>query len=248
MGLIDASVLYIQKEYAPDPREFFFGQKRSKRVQVSSSFDQRRYADLVSNEEGVLIDRRAGAKEDEEKDMFRDGERYDQLAKLKSLGAVEGRMEMAQDAAANRNMVASEALPASAPAVAEFGAAKGGFGTGVAPEQGGAAVVVRTDFRATAFWQPDVVTGPNGTATVSVSFPDSLTTWKATARAASSGSQFGMDATESRTSKPLIARLQAPRFFVVGDRVTLSAVINNNTGSALRVIAALEAEGLEVTG
>ncbi len=52
-------------------------------------------------------------------------------------------------------------------------------------------VQVRSDFRTTAFWQPDVVTGADGMATVKVIFPDSLTTWKATARAASSGNQFG---------------------------------------------------------
>jgi hypothetical protein len=31
----------------------------------------------------------------------------------------------------------------------------------------------------------------------------------------------------ARTKQPLIVRLQAPRFFVVGDTVTISAVINN---------------------
>ena len=243
LGLIDASVLYIQKEYAPDPREFFFGQKRTKRVQVSSSFDQRPYADLTIDENGVAIDRRAAemraAGVDEEKDALRDAERSDQVARLSALGYL-GKQEMAADMAGAKSMVAREALPASAPATLE--GVVGGL-----PEEG-AAVVVRTDFRATAFWQPDVVTGDDGSATVNVTFPDSLTTWKGSARAASSGSQFGQDAMESRTSKPLIARLQAPRFFVAGDEVTLSAVINNNTTSDLRVRASLEAEGVEIIG
>jgi hypothetical protein len=38
--------------------------------------------------------------------------------------------------------------------------------------------------------------------------------------------------------------LQAPRFFVVGDQVTVSAVINNNTDQPMRVSPALNAEGL----
>ena len=47
-------------------------------------------------------------------------------------------------------------------------------------------VEVRTDFRSTAFWKPDVTTDKNGTATVRVKYPDSLTAWKAIARVASS--------------------------------------------------------------
>jgi uncharacterized protein YfaS (alpha-2-macroglobulin family) len=46
----------------------------------------------------------------------------------------------------------------------------------------------------------------------------------------------------------LIVRLQAPRFFVVGDQVAVSAVINNNTNEPMRVSPALTAEGVTVTG
>ncbi len=93
-------------------------------------------------------------------------------------------------------------------------------------------------------WQPDVKTDANGTATVKVKYPDSLTTWVATARVATAGNQFGIGNTSTRTKQPLIVRLQAPRFFVVGDQVTVSAVINNNTDQAMRVAPALTAEGL----
>ena len=46
---------------------------------------------------------------------------------------------------------------------------------------------------------PDVVTGEDGTATVRVTYPDSLTTWRATARVASNGSEFGTAASSTRT-------------------------------------------------
>ena len=75
----------------------------------------------------------------------------------------------------------------------------------------------------------DVKTDGSGAATVKVKYPDSLTTWLATARVATSGNQFGIGNATTRTKQPLIVRLQAPRFFVVGDQVTVSAVINNNT-------------------
>src|SRR5262249_43390247 len=42
--------------------------------------------------------------------------------------------------------------------------------------------------------------------------------------------------------------LEAPRFFVVGDQVTVSGVINNNTDQPMRVAPKLDAQGLSVTG
>jgi hypothetical protein len=113
------------------------------------------------------------------------------------------------------------------------------------------AVQVRSDFRSTILWQPDVKTDANGQATVKVKYPDSLTGWKATARAASSGNQFGIANATTRTKQPLIVRLQAPRFFVVGDQVVISAVVNNNTDEAMEVEVALDvgqASGLSLSG
>ena len=60
-------------------------------------------------------------------------------------------------------------------------------------------VVVRNDFRSTVFWQPDVVTNKDGKATVKVKYPDSTTSWKATARAATSTNQFGIGEGTMRT-------------------------------------------------
>ncbi|HWO02502.1 MAG TPA: alpha-2-macroglobulin family protein, partial [Blastocatellia bacterium] len=88
----------------------------------------------------------------------------------------------------------------------------------------------------------------NGKATVKLKFPDSLTGWTATARVATTGTQFGIATATARTKQPLIVRLQAPRFFTVGDSLTVSAVINNNTGSAMTVSPSIGAEGVSVTG
>src|SRR5262249_51163339 len=43
VSLTDASVFYIQKDYAGDPREFYFGQKRGQLVQTQSSLQQKSY-------------------------------------------------------------------------------------------------------------------------------------------------------------------------------------------------------------
>ena len=107
---------------------------------------------------------------------------------------------------------------------------------------------MRSDFRSTILWLPDVITDANGAATIKVKYPDSLTTWQATARVATTTNQFGIGNAATRTKQPLIVRLQAPRFFVVGDQVTVSGVINNNTDQPLRVSSSLAAEGLTVSG
>ena len=90
-------------------------------------------------------------------------------------------------------------------------------------------------------------TDGNGTAAIKVKYPDSLTTWQATARVASTGNQFGIGNTATRTKQPLIVRLQAPRFFVVGDQVTVSGVINNNTDQPMKVATALNAVGVDIS-
>ncbi|HEX5223182.1 MAG TPA: alpha-2-macroglobulin family protein, partial [Verrucomicrobiae bacterium] len=79
--------------------------------------------------------------------------------------------------------------------------------------------------------------------TVKVKYPDSLTGWKATARAATTVNQFGIANATTRTKQPLIVRLQAPRFFVVGDTVTISAVVNNNTERPINVSVKLDVIG-----
>ena len=110
------------------------------------------------------------------------------------------------------------------------------------------AVQVRSDFRSTILWQPDLKTDNDGHATVKIKYPDSLTTWQATARVVTAGNQFGIGNGSTRTKQPLIVRLQTPRFFVVGDQVAVSAVLNNNTDKPMKVTPALTAEGLTVTG
>lgn len=116
------------------------------------------------------------------------------------------------------------------------------------PVQEELAVQVRSDFRSTILWKPNIKTGKNGKATVKIQFADSLTQWRATARAVSRINQFGINTAQVRTQNPLIIRLQAPRFFVVGDQLTLSAIINNNTNEEMIVRPSLDAQGLNTLG
>jgi len=255
LGLVDESVFYIQKDYAGDPRQFFYGTKRSDNVRTQGTVQYRRYAQLTETD-GQLVD------------IFTIRERAER-------GISPADLSVTNDYFARDEAVPSPSTAPMGPA-GPAGAAgpmdAGGDGRayklafsdsevnersdkdergGWADEKGkrdaggeaGPAVTVRSDFRSTMFWGPEVKTDADGKATVKVKFPDSLTGWKATARLATAGNQFGIAEGAARTKQPLIVRLQAPRFFVVGDEVTVSAVINNNTDDEVTVTPDIETGG-----
>ncbi len=235
LALVDDAVAAIQGDYAGDPRPFFFGERRQIWVRTQSSFEQKRYAKLELDEKGVLRDERqvrhagAGGKEESGLAMRMDG--FAQNA-AKSVG---GRFRGPSDSAP-----ASVAAEGRMEKDAEKKSDERAAGE---PE---AAVQVRSDFRETALWKPDLVTDAKGEASIRVQYPESLTRWKATARVAAADARFGVASATTRTQKPLIARLEGPRFFVVGDEVTISGLFDNRTDGVLRVKPDLHAEGLDL--
>jgi len=106
--------------------------------------------------------------------------------------------------------------------------------------------VVRRRFPDTAYWNPALVTDENGKAQVTVELPDSLTTWRLGARAITKDTVVGESKVDIVTTKDLLVRPVAPRFFVVGDEATLSVVVHNNTDQVLSAEVSFEAEGLAI--
>ena len=86
---------------------------------------------------------------------------------------------------------------------------------------------IRKEFKDTAFWQPNVVTGRDGRATVKFKLPDNLTTWRATARGVTADTKVGVGRQTVISRKDVIMRLETPRFFTQGDTVTLSGIVHN---------------------
>ncbi len=86
---------------------------------------------------------------------------------------------------------------------------------------------VRRLFKDTAFWQPDVITGRDGRATVTFKLPDNLTTWRATARAVTADTRVGSTIERVVARKDVIMRLEMPRFLTEGDTVVISGVVHN---------------------
>jgi alpha-2-macroglobulin len=256
LGLVDESVFYIQQDVAGDPRRFYYGTKRGQYVQTVSTLQQKPYIKLVPGADNQLVNARAMEKREaagragdddspfSRSQMILDGMQgavggsVSEVVTITSADAVrEVNAEFSAGRAVNGRRIDNLALMAP-----------GSMAKSVPQQRQEPAVQVRNDFRSTMFWQPDVVTDAGGLATVKVKYPDSLTSWQALARVASAGNQFGVGSATTRTKQPLIVRLQAPRFFLVGDQVTVSALINNNTEQPLRATPELSAEGLTIAG
>jgi hypothetical protein len=272
LSLADESVFYIQDDYAGDPRQFFFGTKRSQQIQTQSTMNQKSYEKLVKWK-GQLIDEQEKERMEEQSrigisfgSMGEGGgggggaggpnnpfvTRFSQkvvgYANVAMGGSGGGLLYVTTPQVADSiNVYAPPAMPATGIPVMGSLLKSVNYRLGDEPspsEQSG--VVVRSDFRSTIFWQPDVMTDKNGEAKVKVTYPDSVTSWRATARAVTAANQFGIAQTTTRTRQPLIVRFEGPRFFVVGDTVTISAVVNNNTDKSFNAKVSLYASGLDV--
>ncbi len=105
---------------------------------------------------------------------------------------------------------------------------------------------IRKAFPDTAFWAADLVTDSAGRAHARVEFPDSLTTWRATARGVTPDTKVGGAVLKTIVRKNLILRLVVPRFFVQGDEVVISAVVHNYLADTKTAHVSLEAAGLDI--
>src|SRR3989442_2627088 len=107
---------------------------------------------------------------------------------------------------------------------------------------------IRREFKDTAFWQPDVVPGSDGKATVQFKLPDNLTTWRATARAITADTRVGSAVEKVIARKDVIMRLEMPRFLTEGDTVTISGVVHNFLPQEKSTRITLELNGAQLVG
>jgi alpha-2-macroglobulin len=105
---------------------------------------------------------------------------------------------------------------------------------------------VRKVFPDTALWLADLRTDANGRAQAELTFPDSLTSWRATVRGVTVDTKVGSTINNVIVRKNLIVRLATPRFFRQGDEVTVSAIVHNYLPTAKSVQLSLEVQGLDV--
>ncbi len=87
---------------------------------------------------------------------------------------------------------------------------------------------LRSDFRETATWQPQLRTGADGTLRTTFKLPDSLTRYRLSAVALTKTTAIGTSRAEVRSSLPLAVQVILPRFAVEGDRLAAIGVVHNN--------------------
>ena len=103
---------------------------------------------------------------------------------------------------------------------------QGGDKEGDAGEAGAEVMDERQDFRPTAVFEPFLVSGPDGTARVRFTLPDSLTTFRSTAVAVGVDS-FGIAEQDIRVSAPLTAIPVLPRQLRWRDTGSISLLLTN---------------------
>jgi hypothetical protein len=102
-----------------------------------------------------------------------------------------------------------------------LGGGGGGNGLGGRP---------RSDFPDTAEWFPVLYTRADGELVVTLTLPDSLTSWRLTAKAVTLEAEVGEAHINVRTRQDIVVRPILPRFLTAGDDLTLSTIIHNYSG------------------
>jgi hypothetical protein len=270
LAVVDSSIFYIQPDLAGDIREFFSDRKRADLGNAISLLNQMALVNIRPPEPADEYEERIETQGYGGAMPAVGQERWDQsyggLAKREGNvfagQSMDERSSLASGYALNAPMLAS--APASAGSMASRAVneaeassmrreAKEVFKNGaLAGDAGGEGpsdtVIVRSDFRATAFWQASIMTDAQGEASAEFPYPETLTEWKGVVRTVTTGAQFGSGDSLARTRQPIMVRLQAPRFLVEGDRVTLSAIVNNETAKDANVAVELTAENLDPLG
>ncbi|MDQ2798468.1 MAG: hypothetical protein M3Y13_02360, partial [Armatimonadota bacterium] len=271
LAVVDSSVFYIQKDYAPDIRLFYYGDRRNLGVNADSSqnisLEGKSESDIAAQKfkpHGIILPEMgrlpggyystyysafdtSGTYGGRRGNFVMDGGMVTTYA---SAGNAVYDSDGPSGAGAVRHAMAKSAVLTALPAPA---APMGNFVVRLADREAGIDILaqrpfaqarVRNFFPDTAFWMPAVVTDKaTGEATLSVKFPDTLTTWKASARGLTPGVQVGAGDTQIITNKKLLVRLESPRFFVERDKVTLSAIVRNDLATDKQVRVSLATSG-----
>ena len=92
-------------------------------------------------------------------------------------------------------------------------------------------------------WPAAMTTDENGVAKTTFKMPENLTSWRVRSWAMAPGTRVGSDSSNAVTRKPLLLRLQTPRFLVERDEVVISANVHNDLPGRRTVKVLLEIDG-----
>jgi len=268
LSAFDRSVLYIQPEYTQDIKKFFHGNVRTHSASMYTNlveqFSARGYVDRPFNVGQMVPPGWWGLRGRTPDWGVVDAGRLtdgsfalnDRLGALGyGGGAGEKRMKEEADKDGVNSFSSTEGEESLSRRALPQSKARGPSSPGPADSvpAGVPALVeaeVRQKFADTALWLTSVETDADGTATVEMTLPENLTTWKVNSWAMTRSARVGQASTEAVTTKNLLVRLQAPRFFMEYDEVVISANVHNELEAekTARVSIDLPAELLELIG
>ncbi len=124
----------------------------------------------------------------------------------------------------------------------------GGTGSDKGGEGGGGGGGARSDFRATAYFEPSILTDGDGKAHAHFKLPDNLTTYRLMAVVAAQDDRFGFGEGRVVASRPLMARPELPRFLRAGDSIDAGVVVSSKLPTAAQVEVAIAVDGATVDG
>lgn len=109
-------------------------------------------------------------------------------------------------------------------------------------------VTVRKNFTPVPLYEPSLRIGPDGTAKVKVTLPDSLTNFKLRAKAVSGTTRFGFGTGEMQVRLPVLVQPALPRFVRPGDSFELAAIGRIVDGKDGPGRAQVKLKGLDLAG
>lgn len=243
----------------PDIREFFWKWQRHHQPQHSTNLDTRHIPIQVDDQPQLQPLGIFGSTLADDLDAIEGGDdAYANTTVLDSVGMMGGMMGGSMGGGMGRGMggMMGHAAPMSM-ARGEMHAMSDDLAGGAMMEKSAAAapaeaggganaaqvVPVRKDFADSALWLAKLTTDASGSAKTTFKMPENLTSWQLRTWSVSSRTRVGSDTTSAVTRKPLLLRLQTPRFLVERDEVVISANVHNDLAGKRRVKVALEIDG-----
>jgi len=107
-------------------------------------------------------------------------------------------------------------------------------------------VVVRKDFKESAFYHDRVYTDSRGRTQVRFSLPENLTTFVAMAVSVDQNHRFGQGTADLLVKKELVLKPALPDFLRPGDTFRGGVTVTNNTDQTVSVAVRAEVEGLDL--
>lgn len=111
-----------------------------------------------------------------------------------------------------------------------------------------AGVDLRRKFLTTAYWNPRVVIGPEGRASVTFRLPDDLTRFRIRALATKGTDRFGYAESKIETRKPLLVEGSVPRLLRDGDAIEAVALVRSHLDAKTKATVRIEADGARIDG